>query len=31
MGKRVGVWKFYDEKGGLLNEIDYDKAPEMRN
>jgi len=30
MGKRVGIWTFYDEAGNKKNEIDYDKAPEMK-
>jgi len=30
MGKRVGKWVFYDEAGNKKNEIDYDKAPEMK-
>lgn len=25
MGKRIGVWKFYDENGKLTKELDYDK------
>ena len=25
-GNRVGVWKFFDDKGNLLKEVDYDKA-----
>lgn len=25
-GKRIGVWKFYDDKGNLAKEVDYDKA-----
>ncbi|MBW6490735.1 MAG: hypothetical protein K0B15_06010 [Lentimicrobium sp.] len=30
MGKRVGIWTFYDEKGVKTKEIDYNKAPEMK-
>jgi antitoxin component YwqK of YwqJK toxin-antitoxin module len=29
-GKRIGVWKFYDETGRLTKELDYDKEnPEL--
>jgi antitoxin component YwqK of YwqJK toxin-antitoxin module len=30
-GKRIGTWKFYDEKGNLTKELDYDKEnPEIQ-
>ena len=30
-GKRVGKWKFYDHKGKMLKEIDYNRADTTRN
>lgn len=30
-GKRIGTWKFYDEKGNLTKDLDYDKEnPEIQ-
>lgn len=30
MGRRVGVWTFYDKNGVQVNQIDYDKTPDVK-
>lgn len=30
MGKRIGVWTFFDENGVKVNQIDYEKNPDVK-